>query len=109
MPFLLLVRRQKQHHTIPQLHFSEVQQQISIGTAKEIEAEKICLKRLILSQDATDVLAFARVDVEVYAALRFIERNAYSLSGLITAFISLVFLPSANIHHFYQNGIYSRF
>lgn len=40
----------------------------------------------MLGQDTTDVLAFACVNVEVYATLRFIERNAYKSFGIDYSF-----------------------
>ena len=53
----------------------------------------------MLGQDTTDVLAFACVNVEVYATLRFIERNAYKSFGIDYSFHHSCFLLSANIHH----------
>lgn len=53
----------------------------------------------MLGQNTTDVLAFACVDVEVYAALCFIERNAYESFGIDYSFHRACFLLSANIRH----------
>lgn len=63
----------------------------------------------MLGQDTTDVLAFACVNVEVYATLRFIERNAYKSFGIDYSFITLVFAFCKYTSFFYQNGIYSCF
>ena len=53
----------------------------------------------MVGQAATEGLAFACVNVEVYATLRFIERNAYKSFGIDYSFHHSCFLLSANIHH----------
>ena len=101
--------RQKQYHIILQLHFTEVQQHISIGTAKEIKTEKIRLERPMLSQDTANILALACVNIEVYAALRFAERNAYQPFWVVYCFLSSCFFLSANLHYSFIKMAYLYF
>mgnify|MGYP007001928169 CR=1 FL=1 len=54
----------------------------------------------MLGQDTTRCPCFSPcVNVEVYATLRFIERNAYKSFGIDYSFHHSCFLLSANIHH----------
>ena len=76
MPFLLLVGREEQHHTVMQFYLAEVQQQETVCLPKKIKTEEVRLESFVFGQHRTDVLVCGRIDVEVYTAIRLAERYA---------------------------------
>ena len=69
MPFLLLVGREEQHHTVMQLYLAEVQQQETVCLPKKIETEEVRLEPFVFGQYGADVLVRGGVDVEIHAAI----------------------------------------
>lgn len=63
----------------------------------------------MLSQDTANILALACVNIEVYAALRFAERNADQPFWVDYCFHSSCFLLSANIHYSFIKMAYLYF
>ena len=106
MPFLLLVGREEQHHTVMQLYLAEVQQQETVCLPKKIETEEVRLEPFVFGQHRADVLVRGGVDVEIHAAIRLAERHADQSFGVdylfhtleistkvIYSFIKMAFIP----------------
>ena len=81
-PALLLVGREEQQHAVMQLDAASAEQQHASGPAEEEELEEVGPEERMLGQHAANLLAAARVDVEIDAALRLAERHSDQPPGI---------------------------
>ena len=83
VPFLLLVWLHNEHHAVFQVYLPVVYQHVAISFLDEKYFEEVGLEHFMLRKHPRALAAISCVDVEIYAAIRLVERHFYQTLSLL--------------------------